>query len=112
MTYYNNCPQCGCGYNCNCGCHYNQGQAHGCDCNKEGECCCAEKFLDVADEAWMEVLKEKIKEHIYSEKSDDMHKLAKLISNANCHRWEYKMKAKLNSEKYKDDLMDYLKDKE
>ncbi len=27
----------------------------------EGSCCCAEKFLEIADEAWKEVLKDKIK---------------------------------------------------
>lgn len=53
-------------------------------------CDMALSLLDLADQAWMEVLKEKIKEHIRSNdhKIDD---LAKLVSEINRERWHHKM---------------------
>jgi len=48
------------------------------------------KLLEIADMAWVEVLKEKIKEHI---KANDpkMDELAKIVSEANHKRWKHKM---------------------
>jgi hypothetical protein len=79
---------CGCGSSgCGCGC-----QKKECGCKKEG-CHAAEKFLALADCAWMEVLKEKIKENI---KANDSHldDLARLISETNHQRWQKKMQEK------------------
>lgn len=66
------------------------------------ECCCQDKsynkyggqsdfFLEIADCAWLEVLKEKIKEHIKTNDSEYLNKLAKLIAEGNQKRWEHKM---------------------
>jgi len=48
------------------------------------------RLLEIADLAWMEVLKEKIKEHI---KATDpkLDELAKIVSEANHKRWKQKM---------------------
>lgn len=91
------CP-CGCGAkisiysdnDCNCGC--------GCDCG------CSDKFLSLADEAWMEVLKEKIKCKIIEHKSEHMDKLAELIAKANGERWKNKISSKTKSNEFKDEL--------
>lgn len=48
------------------------------------------KFVELADEAWTEVLKEKIKEHIRKE-STNMDKFAKLVAEANYERWRKKI---------------------
>lgn len=81
---------CGCS-GCSCS---SQGSGGGCGCgNKQGDCNYASKFLELADCAWMEVLKEKIKEHIQSN-AQHMDELARMISEANRERWQKKMENK------------------
>lgn len=102
-----------CGSNCSCGC-----QSKGCSCScHKSQCGCqtscgggscgnecqseschpgcnyAQKFLELADHAWMEVLKEKIKENIQAN-SKNMDELARLISEANHEKWQKKMEDK------------------
>lgn len=70
-------------------------------CSKE-ECCPSEQescheedqfdwFLALADEAWSEVVKEKIKEHILETQGKRLNELAKIISETNSQRWKLKM---------------------
>jgi len=47
-------------------------------------------LLDIADEAWMEVLKEKIKEHIRAN-DHKIDELAKIVSEINRERWHHKI---------------------
>lgn len=49
------------------------------------------KFLQIADDAWAEVLKEKIKEYIIKE-SKKTDEFAKLVAEANYNRWKKKSK--------------------
>lgn len=81
--------QCGCQVSHSCGCHEKSCGCHskGCGCNY------ATKFLELADQAWMELLKEKIKEHIQSQ-PQHMDELARIISEANHDRWQKKMENK------------------
>src|SRR5436853_7817118 len=98
---------CGCqSQGCTCGCHHAQcgcqkscgGQQQSCGCqSKQCGCGCkhcgcdyAAKFLELADHAWMELLKEKIKEQIQSH-SKNMDELARLIAEGNRERWQSKM---------------------
>lgn len=76
-----------------CGCHHH---AH------EGDF--AKELFKLADEAWMEVLKEKIKDRI---RSDDkqIDKLAKIVAEANKTRW----KDKIATKKVCDDFHDQVK---
>lgn len=89
-------------------CHDHQESAHCCcsshkccchlksEC-KEGECSdenFSKKLLQLADEAWMEVLKEKIKEQIKTSSNKNLDELAKLVSEANEMRWRNKMNSK------------------
>lgn len=81
-------------------------------CCSEGEChhCCdevcdahhhhshhheegnfAQDLLELADDAWMEVLKEKIKEHIIKTHGKNLDKLAQLVSESNSERWRSKL---------------------
>lgn len=97
------CP-CGCGAkisiysdngsNCGCNC--------GCGCN------CSEKFLKLADEAWMEVLKEKIKGQIIAHKGEHMDKLAEMIAKTNGKKWKNKIASKMNSHEFKDNLKEFF----
>lgn len=76
---------------------------HHCDSEHEHAEETCHKLLDIADQAWMEVLKEKIKDHIRTNdrKIDEM---AKIISEANHERWQRKMAKKRACEEYKEKL--------
>lgn len=90
---------CGCGCGCGCGSHNHHG--------KEG-CQCAENFLKIADEAWMEVLKEKIKAKIIDHKGEHMEKLANIIAQANGERWKHKIASKINGNEFQDNLKEFF----
>lgn len=85
--------------------------------NNEGETCssdvsCKDEcsgdynhiFLELADCAWMEVLKDKIKDHILATKSDKMTELARIISEANTKRWKHKMEKERCCHDFKSEL--------
>jgi|EndMetStandDraft_5_1072996.scaffolds.fasta_scaffold1216189_1 hypothetical protein len=94
--------------------HHHQGHHHhhGDSCCSESECpCCtgeescqlhkhhhpheeggfAQDLLDLADDAWMEVLREKIKDNIVKNHGKNLDKLAQLISESNSERWKFKL---------------------
>lgn len=82
-------------------CSIHQGQVEPCGCcchHKDGSHSCgdehknfSQELLQLADDAWMEVLKEKIKEEILSSSGKHLGKLAKLVSEANNTRWKNKL---------------------
>ena len=65
------------------------------------------RFLQLADAAWMEVLKEKIKENIRSN-SKGMDELARLITEANHDRWHMKMENKRCVNDYEQKIRSYF----
>lgn len=82
---------------CCCGatCQHCQGQ------HQHEECDFSQNLLDLADEAWMEVLKEKIMKQIESHSEGKLDKLAELVSSTNAERWKNKMHAKHGCEDFK-----------
>lgn len=76
---------CSCG--CQCGCH-------SCTCSCSKTCCgsefTAQKMLELADRAWVEVLKDLIKEDILAN-NPKIKDLAKVVSDANGQRWHLKI---------------------
>lgn len=91
------------------------------ECCSNDKCCCkchtqhrheeeenheefAHCLLEIADEAWMEVLKDEIKKHILSTQGDRMTELAKLISESNSERWKNKMEKKRGCHTFKEKL--------
>ena len=84
---------------CGCQCHSSAG--------KHGECDYPAKFLELEDQEWMEVLKEKIKEHIKSD-AKHMDELARLVSEANKERWSRKMANKQVCCNYEDKLKHFF----
>lgn len=93
------CNCCSC---CQCGCQ--KGSCHG---SNGKECHHAEKFLELADCAWMEVLKEKIKDHIRNN-AQHLDELAKLVSEANKERWQKKMDNKKCCGHFEDQLKEFF----
>lgn len=92
-----------CCHNCCCGCHDK--------CGHENSDCCghehsnyAEKLLCLADCAWTEILKEKIKEEIKSKSGSHIDELAKVVAEANCSRWEHKLSGKKVQKDFRDKL--------
>lgn len=94
-----------------------------CSCCGKGECCgssscqcssclskChghdsfAKELLKLADEAWMEVLKDKIKEQIQKANGADLDNLAKLVSDSNGNRWKHKMGAQKANQDFESKL--------
>lgn len=78
--------------------HCHEGHCHE-HCHSEGgECHQHESYADLllhlADEAWMEVLKEKIKDHIRQASGEHINQLAKLVSEANHAQWKDKFQKK------------------
>lgn len=108
MIKKNHCHQ------CNCECHEQEQNGY---CS-EHECCdkneCSSehedhedlsaRLLEMADDAWMEVLKEKIKEHIINSHSEHLDQLAQIVSDTNGKRWKDKMAMKKNCNEFKEKL--------
>lgn len=96
-----------------CCCKYSELNEGDCTSPHHGkDCCCSEKFLKLADEAWMEVLKEKIKDEIRKEKECGLIKLAEIIAKANSEKWKHKIGLKMKRENYKDTLKEYFSEKD
>lgn len=85
---------------CGCQCHVKQEES----CHSEGKGEFAHCLLEAADEAWMEVLKDKIKEHILATQNERMTELAKIVSEGNSQRWKNKMEKKHGCMEFKEKL--------
>ena len=87
-------------------CHSHEKQHKECDeGNHDGF---AKFLLEVADEAWTEVLKDQIKEHILSTQKDRMKELAKIVSEGNSQRWKNKMEKKSGCAEFKEKLCNFF----
>ncbi len=100
MHRYQNEGHCSCGCGCGCGSHHHN--------DGEESCKCTEKFLEIADEAWKEVLKEKIKAKIIAYKGEHMDKLAEMIAKANGEKWKNKISSKIKGNEFKDNLKEFF----
>lgn len=98
---------CGCGCNCGCGCgdHHHHAHSHH---EVGGHCHCAEKFLNIADEAWIEILKEKIKNKILEKKGEHLERLAEMVAMANGEKWKHIISARTKCTQFKDSLKDFF----
>ena len=80
---------------CPCSCHAKQ----------EGSCPdMTEYFLELADDAWAEVLKDEIKTYIVKTQGPRMKELAKIVAEGNNAKWKGKMKNKKECAEFKDEL--------
>lgn len=65
-------------------------------------------FLEIADCAWVEVLKEKIKEHIREHDDGHLTELAKIIAEGNKKRWKNKMAGKKECHEFAEELCSFF----
>lgn len=86
---------------CNCSCHAKETCG-----SEEGDM--SFYFLELADEAWSEVLKDKIKEHILATQNDRMTELAKIVAEGNNARWRHKMEKKQGCMDFKEKLCQFF----
>lgn len=89
------CGNCGSHQHCNCACHKHHQKY-------------ADELLNLADQAWMEVLKDKIKDQIVKHSGDHLTKLAELVSQANHARWADKIDEKKAVDGFEQRLKDLL----
>ncbi len=103
--------------------HHCHGHHHHHHCCDEQECSCchhhdedscgkedfADQLLQLADEAWMEVLKEKIKAHVTKSNGAQLEKLAKVVAEANKDRWRLKLASKKGCEDFHCKIADFFK---
>jgi len=78
----------------------------GCGCGDP-----AEKFLELSEVAWRELLIEEIKSEIKTKNGEHIKKLAALIADTSSEKWKFKMAAKAKYFEFKDSLKEYLKSK-
>lgn len=91
-----------CGSGCGCGCSECKCACH----QKEG--CFSDQLLEMADEAWMELLHEKIKKHIESISGKELDKLAAIVSKANHARWKEKMDICKTKDDFKEQISNFF----
>lgn len=100
-------------------CHHHEGEcSHGestcsCSCHQaseghEGYDDFAHELIEMADEAWMEVLKEKLIEHIESTDGANLDKLAKLVTETNKERWKHKLAKKRGCKNFREQLCQFF----
>ena len=99
-------------HGCCCGSHHCSGSGHHHGrCAEDSchhQCKYAEELLCLADEAWMEVLKEKIKEEIRLNAGEQLTQMAKLVSTANHARWKDKLQGKKDHEDFENRLKNIM----
>ncbi len=84
-------------------CHESAGQS------ASSECCeIPEKLLCLADEAWRELLKDKIKQEIQKAAGPKLDSLAKLVAETNHRRWTHQIQGKIKCDEYKQQVKDAL----
>lgn len=90
---------------CGCGCGHESSECH-CHCHHENF---SHELLEMADEAWQELLFDKIKQKIEKTSGKHLDELADLVANSNHERWIEKMKIKDLHEKYEDKISSFFK---
>ncbi len=97
-----------------CGSSHNHKQGSCCSSHEHSSCChqsnheshedFAHQLLQIADEAWMELLKDKIKHHILSSCGQQLESIASVVAETNKCRWHHKIAMHKGKEEYKNKL--------
>ena len=73
--------------------------------SQDESCDMPEKLLALADAAWCELLKEKIKKEIEASCGEQLNKVAKLVAETNKAKWSAKISAKQHCQEYRANLV-------
>ncbi|WP_128130961.1 hypothetical protein [Legionella sainthelensi] len=93
---------------CSCPCHFQHEECHDDHCDHHTHEIKANYFLELADEAWEEVLKEKIKEYILDTQNNQMIKLAKIVAEGNNQRWQNRVERKQDYNDFMDEIRKFF----
>jgi hypothetical protein len=95
---------------CGCGCMQPQsyGMKAGCTTQYHQNCEMQDKLLWLADEAWEELMREKIRDHIEASCGTMMDELAKMAAETNMTKWKHKMATKHLHHDFKHGLRDLM----
>lgn len=90
-------------------CNTNPGGQGQCEEGKtskaSSECCdIPAKLLSLADEAWHDVLKEKLKAKIEEHSGEKIDKLASVVATANHKKWSHMIQQKVDCHSYQDEV--------
>lgn len=85
---------------CSTGAAGHKAEAENCDMH--------EKLLCLADQAWKEVLKEKIKAEIEKTSGQKLNNIAKLVAETNHRRWSHMIEGKQKCEEFKQQLREIM----
>ena len=94
-------------HECGCCCHHHH---HSDECHEhhdQGDF--ASQLLQLADEAWMEVLKEKIKAQVIKGSGAHLDKLAKLVADGNKDRWRLKLGAQKGCDDFHEKVAEFFR---
>lgn len=71
----------------------------------------AHKLIEMADQAWMEVLQEKIREQVRAMNGKHLDELAKQVAEANNERWKLKMAVEKGCHGFKEKISQFFSSK-
>jgi hypothetical protein len=75
----------------------------------DAQCCGSpEKLLLLADEAWKELLKDKIKQEIEKSAGQKLNGIAKLVAEANHQRWSFLIEGKQKCDEFTQQVKEAL----
>ncbi len=79
-------------------------------CDSAGEECCTmhETLLELADEAWYEAVKDRIRKEIDASCGEKLDELAKIVTEANQCRWQHKIGGKVKENAYKTRIREFF----
>lgn len=87
-----------------CSHHHHHGECHH---HHHGDF--AHQLLEMADDAWMEVLRDKIKQEIIKSSGDHLDKLAKIVSDSNKERWKHKLADQKGCHDFEDKVAEFFR---
>ncbi len=90
--------QCGCESGCGCN------GSKGCGCGQGSGCEMTDMVMAIADKAWAELMKEKMKAELEKKRGAQMSKVAAAAVDASVAYWSAKMEGKSKREQHKDAL--------
>lgn len=98
---------------------HNEGHCHEEGCSSHDAGCChsehhhhehfSHELIEMADEAWMEVLYEKIKEKIRATNGQHLEQLASIVAEANQARWRHKLAKQTDIQDFEQKVTDFFK---
>ena len=68
-------------------------------------CEMTDRLINLSDEAWYELLKDKMKDQIQASSGDKMDRMAEFITKANNERWAHMITGRARCEQFKQDLV-------